>query len=110
VWAIVLIVALALRALEASPDLSTNANAVADLASCHGISDFNCFPDDLVTDTDWQRRLTPASVDGVDIRPADTTTLDLDINVVFSELFGLELRGGIRTISGLFRAGLTSCL
>ncbi len=96
--AVVLVVALALRTLQAGPDLSTDANTVTDFAGCHSISDFYGFTNDLVADADWQRRVTPASINCMDIRTADTAALDLDIDVVFAEFLGFELRSQISTM------------
>ena len=92
VWAVVLIVALTLRTFEAGPDLSSNTNTVADLASRHRIPDFDGFANDLVADTDWQRCLAPTTINCVDIGTANTTALNLDVDIVCAELLRFELQ------------------
>lgn len=47
--------------------------------------------DDFVADTDGQRDLTPAAVDAVYIRAANTAAFDLDVDIMVTELFGCEL-------------------
>lgn len=37
-------------------------------------------------------RVTPTASDGVDVGTANTTALDLDVDIVVSEFLGLELR------------------
>lgn len=89
--AIVLIVALALRALEARPDLRSDADAVADLDRLDGGPDFHGLADDLVADADGRGRVAPAARDGVHVGAADAAALDLDVDIVVTKLLGLEL-------------------
>ena len=63
--AVILIVALALRALQARPYLRTYADTVADLDRLDLVSDFDGVSDDLVADRQGKRGITPAAVDGV---------------------------------------------
>ena len=108
--AVILVVALALRALEASPDLSTDANTITDFAGCHGISNLDGLADDLVADADGQRCLAPSSINCVDIGTADTAALDFDIDVIFAELLGFELRTKVSPFPVTGQFALTSCL
>lgn len=45
-----------------------------------------------MTNANGEWAFTPASGDGVDIRTANTTALDLDVNVTIFELLWFELR------------------
>jgi len=91
VGAVVLVVTLALRALQASPDLSSHAHSVALFDGLNLGSDLDGFANDLVSDTDWEWCITPSTVDGVDVTTTDTTAFDLDVNVVVSKTLGFEL-------------------
>jgi hypothetical protein len=93
VGAIVLIIALALRALQTSPNLCTDADSVSNLASGNSIADLDGLSDNFMANTDGQWHFTPTSIDAVDIRTADTTAFDLDVDIVFTELLGFELKG-----------------
>ena len=94
-WAVVLVVALALFALQARPYLCSNADSVANLDGLHLVTDLDGLADDLVSDTDWQWAVAPSTVNGVDIGPADAAALDTDIDVVVVELLCLELWNGV---------------
>lgn len=91
--AIVLIVALALRALQAGPDLSANANAISLFDSLDLRANLDGLADDLVTDADWQRTSAPTTVDGVDVTAAHAAAFDLDIYIIVTEDLGFELVG-----------------
>lgn len=65
--AIVLVVHLAGLALHARPDLSSNADAVANLDRCHLVADLDGFANDFVSHTERHRGTSPASTDSVDI-------------------------------------------
>lgn len=67
VWAVVLVVALALWALQASPDLSTNTSTVANLECRDFGANFYDLADHFVTDSDRGWGVTPTASDGVDI-------------------------------------------
>ena len=92
VRAVVLVVRLADFALEASLDLSSDPNAVSDLAGGHPFADLQDFADDLMADADGQWAFAPATGDGVDVGSADTASLDLDIDITVLEWLWLELR------------------
>ena len=91
VWAVVLIVALTLLALQARPDLSSNTDTISDLAAGHFVSHLDSMADDLVTNANGQWDFPPTSINAVDVRAADTTALDLDVDVVGPEFLGFEL-------------------
>lgn len=101
VWAIVLVVAFALRALQAGPDLSTDADTVALLDGLDLGADLDGLADDLVADADGQRCTTPAAVDCVNIATADTAALDLDVDVVVAEDLGFELEQSVWALLAL---------
>lgn len=65
--AVVLVVTLALRALQAGPDLGSNANTVTLLDGLDLGADLDGFADDLVAYADGQGSTAPATVDGVNI-------------------------------------------
>lgn len=45
----------------------------------------------FMADTYGHRGFTPTSINGVHIRPTNSTTLDFDINVILTKPFGFEL-------------------
>ena len=47
--------------------------------------------DDLVADADGQWYLAPAAIDAVDVGATDTAALDLDVDIMVTELLGFEL-------------------
>lgn len=67
VWAIVLVVRLALLTLQARPNLRTATDTVADLASCDLRSDLDGLAYDFVANADWESGFTPATSDGVNV-------------------------------------------
>ena len=89
---IVLIVTLALWALQASPDLSANTNSIADLSCLDFGSDLDSTADNFVADADRERSFTPAAIDGVDVGTTDAAAFDLDVDVVVTEFLCFELR------------------
>ena len=48
--------------------------------------------DHLVADTERQWSFAPATSDSMNVRPTDTASNDLDVNVTVLERFGFELR------------------
>ena len=89
--AIVLVVALALLALQARPDLSTNAASVTNFDCLDFGANLDGLTDYFMANTDRHRSLAPPAVDCVDIRAADAAAVDLDVNVVVIELLCFEL-------------------
>lgn len=89
--AVILVVALALRALSARPDLSTYTDTVANLDVLDFRADLYGLANNFVTNANWGGRIAPASCDSVDIRAAYSAALNLDINICLVELLGLEL-------------------
>jgi hypothetical protein len=61
-----------------------------------------------VTDAEGERDLAPAASDAVDIGAADTTALDLDVDVVFFKGLGFELIV-VRNLCSLCCHAPTSC-
>jgi hypothetical protein len=91
-WAVVLVIALALLALQARPDLSSNTHAVSDLDAGDLVTDLDSVANDLVANADRKRNFAPAPVDGVDIGGTHAAALDLDIDIVGAKLLDFELR------------------
>ena len=89
--AVVLVVALALLALQTRPDLSSNTNTIPDLCAGDLVADLDSLANDLMSNTDGQGDFAPSSSDSMNIRATDTTALNLDVNVVGAELLGFEL-------------------
>ena len=92
VRAVVVVVAFALIALQARPDLGTNANAISYLDVLHLRANFYDLADDLMAHADGCGRISPAAGNGVNVRSTNTATFDLDINVVVAKPIGLELK------------------
>ena len=78
-------------ALQTSLDLGTHTNAVANLDGSYFVSDFDSLANDLMTDADGKRAVSPTTSNGVDVRTTNTTTLDLNVYVTILEWLGLEL-------------------
>ena len=89
--AVVLVVRLAIAALQAGSDLRAHANTITNFAGGDFISNANCPANDLMSHTDWHRRLSPATIDRVHVGTADTTSIDFDINVTVLEWLCFEL-------------------
>lgn len=92
-WAVVLVIARALLALHARPNLSSNTDTVSDLAASHLVANLNSMANNFMPDADGKRDFAPASCDGVYIRPANAATLNLNIDVIGPEFLGFELVG-----------------
>ena len=71
--------------------MSTNANAVTDFDGGNLGTDLDGLTNDLVTNSDRCRGISPPTSDGVYIRTTDTTALDLNVNIIVTELLWLEL-------------------
>jgi hypothetical protein len=90
-WAVILVVALALLALQARPNLRSNTDTVPNLDAGHLVADLDSMANDLVSNADGKRNLAPASRNGVNIRGAHPAALDLDVDVVGAELLRFKL-------------------
>lgn len=93
VWTVVLIVTLTLRTLQAAPYLCTDTHAVADFDCLDLGTDFDGVSNNLVSNTDGKWAVSPAAVDSVNIRTADATAFDADVDVMVVEAFRFELVG-----------------
>lgn len=91
VRAVVLVLVLAVGALEAGPDLRTHADAVALLDGLDVLAHPDGLADDLVAYAEGSLKLSPPAGDGVDVGPAHAAALDLDVNVGLGKGLGLEL-------------------
>ncbi len=90
-WAVVLVVILAVVTLQARPDLSSYAHSIANLHRLDFGADLDSMANDFVTDADRQWSFTPASVDQMYVGAADTTAFDLDVDIVVAKLLWFEL-------------------
>lgn len=90
--AVVLVVRLAIVALKAGLDLRAHANTITDFAGGDFVPNANCLANDLMSDTDWHRRLSPAATNRVHIGTTDTASIDFDINVAVLEWLCFELQ------------------
>lgn len=90
--AVILVVALTLRTLQAGPNLSSYAYTVSDLHTSDGGADLYCLTNNFVANTNGGGCISPPSRDSVHIRAADTAALDFDINIMVIELLWLELK------------------
>jgi hypothetical protein len=92
-WAVVLVIGLALWALHARLNLSTNTYTLSRFDCLDFRSHSKDFANDFVSNAKrlvWHS--TPATGNGMDIRSTDTAAFVDDINIVFLEIFGSELR------------------
>lgn len=87
---VVLVVALAVLALQTRPDLRAHADAVAHFDCLDGLPDADCVPDDFVPDGQGGGVGAP-SVKFVDVAAADAARVDFDIDVGGLEGLGGEL-------------------
>lgn len=55
------------------------------------LADLDGSADNFVANADWQRAVTPPTVDGVEVRGADTAALNGNVNVTVLEGLELEL-------------------
>jgi hypothetical protein len=89
--AIVLVVALALLAFHAGLNLCSNTDAVTDLDCGNLGSNLDGLANDLMTDAQGERHLTPTASDAVDVGAADTAAFDFDVDIIVFEGLGFEL-------------------
>jgi hypothetical protein len=88
VWAVVLLVGLAVVASEISADLSPDTGAVADFEVLDLGANLNNLADDLVAYAERERDIvSPSSSDGVNIGRTDTACVNGDIDVIIFKLF-----------------------
>ena len=95
--AVILVVRLAVVALKAGSDLRANANTITDFAGRDFVANANCLANDLMSYTDWHRRISPASIDCVYVGTADTASIDFDVNVTVLEWLCFELQYSARS-------------
>lgn len=108
--AVILIVRLADPALQASLNLSTDTNAIANLHSRHLVANFDSLSYDLMTNADRDSSWSPATCDGMDVRATDTAALDFDVNIAVFEWLWLPLQTRSGTPWSLMeRCLFTSC-
>jgi hypothetical protein len=92
VWAVVLLVRLAVVAGKIGADLSTNTSAVTNLNLGDLGADLDNLADDLVSYAERQRNvLSPSTSDGVDVGSADTASINGNVDIVFLELLERKL-------------------
>ena len=90
--AVVLVVRFAVVAFKAGLDLRAHANAITDLAGGDFVTNADCLANDLMSDTDWHRRLSPAASYRVHIGTTDTASIDFNVNVTVLEWLCFELQ------------------
>lgn len=83
--AVILVVGLAYLTLQASPNLSSDANTVSNLDSSHFIADFDGLPDDFMAHTDRQACFSPSASDCMDITTTNTACFNLNVNISLVE-------------------------
>lgn len=97
VWAVVLVIGLALWALQARPDLSSDTDTISHLDSGDLVSNLDGLSNDFVTSTNsWvlvygKLAVAPTASDCVDIGTADTTGVNENVDISITELLWLEL-------------------
>lgn len=85
-----LVVILALTALKTRPNLGTSTDTVADLCESDLITNTKNLANNLVAYSERIRATAPVAADGVTITGADTTALDLDVDIVLAKGTGLK--------------------
>lgn len=89
--AVILVVALTLRALETCPYLCADPDPVAHVDRLHLGSNPDRAANDFVSHTDGKRHFAPAAVDRVHVRAAHAATFDGNVNVMVRKRFRFEL-------------------
>jgi len=89
--AVVLLVGLAVGAGQVGLNLRTDTDTVTFLDGLHVLADPDSLANDLVADAERHRSVTPAAIDGVQVRSADTAALNGDIDIAVLEGLELEL-------------------
>jgi len=85
VGAVVLLVRLAVYALSARPDLSTNTDSVALLELGDLVTDLENSSYNLVAHAKRKGCLAPSTSDGVNIGTTDTTSINSNVDIVLLE-------------------------
>jgi hypothetical protein len=85
-----LVVVLALTTLKTRPNLSTSTDTVADLCESDLITNTENLANNLVAYSERIRATAPIAADGVTITGANTTALDLDVDIVLAKGTGLK--------------------
>lgn len=92
VRAVVLLVCLAVVAREVGANLCTDTGAIADLQTLDLGADLDDLSNNLMSYAEREGNiLSPPSRDGVDVRGADTASINSNINVVLFEFLEREL-------------------
>jgi hypothetical protein len=87
--AVRLVLVLALAALQARPDLSTDTDSLADLGESDFGTDTHDLADDFVSNGQRVRAVAPVTADGVTVTGADAAAFSLDVDVVVAKGSGL---------------------
>ena len=90
--AVVLVVACALLALQAGPNLGSNADAVANVDARHLVADLHGISNDLVANTKRERHLAPAAGNGMHVRATHSAAFNFDVDIIGTEFLGFELK------------------
>lgn len=99
VGAVILLVGLAIVAREVGTNLSSNTNSVSNLDVLDLKADLDSFANDLVAYAKRKRNiLIPPASNGVNIRCADTTSVDGDVNVIFFKFLKGYLQCSVRKL------------
>lgn len=88
---VILVVRFAELAFETGPDLSANTNTVSNLNGGDLVADFDGLANDFVADADGERAVAPATSDCMDIRAADTTALNFNVDITVFKFLRFEL-------------------
>jgi len=83
--AVVLLVTLAVDALSASTDLSTNTDSLALRELLDLVTNSEDSADNLVSYTERKRSVAPTTSDGVNVRSTDSAGINRDIDIVLLE-------------------------
>ena len=89
---VIFIIGLANLALKTSLDLSSDTNAITNLAGGDFVASLDYFANNLMTNTDWQGTIAPAAINCMDVGAANAASFNLDVNIMVLEWLWLELR------------------
>ena len=71
--------------------MGTDTDTIADLDRLDVFADLYGLADDFVTNADGEWAVAPASIDGVDVRAADSAAVNGDVDIAVFEGLELEL-------------------